>query len=266
MFAALRQRSTTIWSLLALGTAAARAALYRRNVEIRYAMQAGATWRQVANATGLTIDQARAELEEWSKGPVAQSAGNFQPIALPDLCSIPPTQHELDLWSGRLRVRRPGATWHRPASRIGSLHCDGTAQAGRTVLARAGWNRTEPLPQRRERARERPDALIRKRPRRIWPASDAGWRGCRQCPARSLTGDSAQLICGRADLLAVLGPGPVVVKQQVHHLSDGQIRDPLARTPRVRPGEVHRPDLEGDRDQDPRHGQHDAVDTRSPPG
>jgi hypothetical protein len=68
--------------LLALGTAAARAALYRRNVEIRYAMQAGATWRQVANATGLTIDQARAELEEWSKGPVAQSAGKLDPRSL----------------------------------------------------------------------------------------------------------------------------------------------------------------------------------------
>jgi hypothetical protein len=68
--------------LLALAAAAARAALYRRATEIRYALQAGSTWRQVADATGLTVDQARAELEEWSRGPVAQKAGELDPRSL----------------------------------------------------------------------------------------------------------------------------------------------------------------------------------------
>lgn len=64
---------------LALNAAAVRAALYRRAVEIRSAMEAGATWRQVAKAAGLTIGEARAELEEWSKGPVAQSGAQLYP-------------------------------------------------------------------------------------------------------------------------------------------------------------------------------------------
>lgn len=60
--------------LLALGAAAARAAVRNRGFEIRNALWAGATWRQVASATGLTAEEARAEFEQWSQHPAAQKA------------------------------------------------------------------------------------------------------------------------------------------------------------------------------------------------
>lgn len=58
--------------LLALNAAAARAAVSQRGWEMARALWAGATWRQVAKATGLTSADARTEFAEWGNSPVAQ--------------------------------------------------------------------------------------------------------------------------------------------------------------------------------------------------
>ena len=60
--------------LLALNAAAARAAVSQRGWEMARALWAGATWRQIAKATGLTAADARAEFGDWGSGPVAQRA------------------------------------------------------------------------------------------------------------------------------------------------------------------------------------------------
>jgi len=60
--------------LLALNAAAARAAVSRRGWEMARALWAGATWHQVAKATGLTVAEARAEFGDWGSGLVAQRA------------------------------------------------------------------------------------------------------------------------------------------------------------------------------------------------
>jgi hypothetical protein len=59
--------------LLALNAAAARAAVSQRGWEIARALWAGATWHQVAKATGLTSAEARTEFAEWGNSPVAQA-------------------------------------------------------------------------------------------------------------------------------------------------------------------------------------------------
>lgn len=58
--------------LLALGAAAARAAVSHRSWEMARALWAGATWRQISKATGLTVADARAEFGEWGNSLVAQ--------------------------------------------------------------------------------------------------------------------------------------------------------------------------------------------------
>ena len=58
--------------LLALNAAAARAVVSRRGWEMARALWAGATWRQIAKATGLTVADARAEFGEWGNSLVVQ--------------------------------------------------------------------------------------------------------------------------------------------------------------------------------------------------
>jgi hypothetical protein len=52
--------------VLANGEAVAR--VYRHPVQIDHAVKAGATWQQVADATGASEDKARQEYREWAEG------------------------------------------------------------------------------------------------------------------------------------------------------------------------------------------------------
>jgi len=52
--------------VLANGEAVAQ--VYRHPVQIDHAVRAGATWQQIADATGATEDKAREDYREWAEG------------------------------------------------------------------------------------------------------------------------------------------------------------------------------------------------------